>query len=150
MRGYQRQGEAQGAALPIDFATPAEETSSKVETPRTGVEITATERRDNTLYYHLRDLRNGNIVRNVTRASARKLWHYAITQAEDHPVDPSKISWHGDVALIQSYTRGGRKRYDLAQRADGEAHIYYGVTEDGLQEGEQAVWRDILGLEDEE
>jgi hypothetical protein len=150
MRGLHLQGETPGAPQPVEYVETGETSSSSPAMPRTGVEIVTTEYRDNTLYYHLRDLRNGNIVRNVTRASARKLWHYAITQSEDHPVDLTKLAWHGDIAQIQGYTRAGRKRYDLVQRIDGEVHIYYGVTEDGLEDGAQAVWRDVLGLEDEE
>jgi len=150
MRGLHLQGETPGAPPPAEYVETGEPPVTSPAMPRTGVEIVTTEYRDNTLYYHLRDLRNGNIVRNVTRASARKLWHYAITQSEDHPVDLAKLAWHNDVAQIQGYTRAGRKRYDLAQRIDGEVHIYYGVTEDGLEDSEQAVWRDVLGLEDEE
>ena len=151
MRGLHLQNEIPGAAPAPEFTEPGVELpESSPAVPRTGVEIMTTEYRDNTLYYHLRDLRNGSVVRNVTRASARKLWHYAITQSEDHPVELNKLTWHGDVALIQSYSRAGRRRYDLAQRVDGEVHIYYGVTEDGLEDGAQTVWADVLGLEDEE
>jgi hypothetical protein len=121
-----------------------------VEPPRTGVEVIATEKRGDVHYHHVRDLRNGNIVRNVTRKSARKLWHYAITQIEDKPVDVRKLNWHGDVALIQQYTRAGKTRYDLAQRASGRIRIYYGVTEDGVQDSAHGVWREILGLEDDD
>ena len=121
-----------------------------VEAPRTGVEIVESERRGDALYHHLRDLRNGNIVRNVTRKSARKLWHYAITQLEDGVFDVGKLAWHGDVALIQSYSRAGKTRYDLAQRANGEVRVYYGVTEDGIQDSHHSAWRELLGLEDED
>jgi hypothetical protein len=121
-----------------------------VEPPRTGVEVIATEKRGDTYYHHVRDLRNGNVVRNVTRKSARKLWHYAITQIEDKPVDVRKLSWHGDVALIQQYTRAGKTRYDLAQRASGRTRIYYGVTEDGVQDSAHSKWREILELEDDD
>jgi len=121
-----------------------------IEAPRTGVEVIATEKRNDTYYHHVRDLRNGNIVRNVTRESARKLWHYAITQVENKTVDLSKLKWHGDIALIQSYTRAGKTRYDLAQRTDGKTRIYYGVTEEGVQDSVHSAWRELLGLEDED
>src|SRR5262249_27488411 len=73
MRGMHLQGDTPGATPPPEFAEPGVELPEAVPAmPRTGVEIMTTEYRDNTLYYHLRDLRNGNVVRNVTRASARK------------------------------------------------------------------------------
>jgi len=130
--------------------TPPAGHASQIDAPRTGVEVVVTEQRDDTIYHQVRDLRNGNIVRNVTRASARKLWHYAITQVEDHPVAVDKIKWQGDIALLQSYTKGGRVRHDLAQRANGETRIYYGVTEDGIEDSGHAPWRDLIGLIDEE
>ncbi len=123
---------------------------SHVEAPRTGVEIVATEKRNEERYHHLRDLRNGSIVRNVTRKSARKLWHYAITQAEDKGYDPNRLKWHGEIAVIDSYTRAGKKRYDLAQREDGNIRVYYGVTEDGIQDSTHRAWRELLGLDDED
>ncbi|MEA3460173.1 MAG: putative DNA binding domain-containing protein, partial [Chloroflexota bacterium] len=62
-----------------------EERPLRMEPPRTGVEIAETVERKGTLYHTMRDLRNGNEVRNVTRSSARRLWRYAIVQKEDHP-----------------------------------------------------------------
>lgn len=121
-----------------------------VEAPRTGVEIVATEKRNDTYYHHLRDLRNGNIVRNVTRKSARKLWHYAITQREEHEVDAQTLDWQNGIAVVQSYTRAGKTRYDLAQREDNRVRVYYGVTEDGIQDSHHHAWRELLGLDDEE
>lgn len=121
-----------------------------IAVPRTGVEVVASEKRNNTYYHDVRDLRNGNIVRNVTRQSARKLWHYAITQIEDGKTDLKSARWHGDIALLQTYSRGGKTRYDLAQRINGDTRIYYGVTEDGVQEGAHTPWRELLELNDEE
>jgi hypothetical protein len=40
--------------------------------PRTGVEVVTVEERDGISYYTMRDLRNGNEVKNVTRVSARR------------------------------------------------------------------------------
>lgn len=101
--------------------------------PKTGVEIISVEERKGKNYYSLRDLRNGNIVHNVTRQSARKLWQYALTEHETHTVDFNRIEWQGDIGLWKKYKRGGQIRFDLVQRApDNSLHIYYGVTEDGL------------------
>ncbi|HEC24273.1 MAG TPA: PHP domain-containing protein [Chloroflexi bacterium] len=148
-----RSGDYEAHTLPVEGGEAAEQESGPddvIEAPRTGVEVIATEKRNDTYYHHVRDLRNGNIVRNVTRQSARKLWHYAITQVEDNTVDLNKLDWHGDIALIQRYTRAGKVRYDLAQRTNGRTRIYYGVTEDGVQDSTHKAWRELLGLDDDE
>ncbi len=101
--------------------------------PKTGVEIVLTEARKGTTYYSLRDLRNGNIVHNVTKKSARKLWQYALTEHETNAVDADRVEWDGDIGLWKKYTRGGQTRYDLVQRApDNTLHVYYGVTYSGV------------------
>ena len=111
------------------------------EPPRTGVEILAVEDREGVLTYTVRDLRNNNIVRNVTRFSARHLWKYAITEREDNPLMEEQICWLGHLGLWKTYTRAGAKRYNLVQRdSSGNLHVYYGVTEDGIH-GE---WRGFL------
>jgi hypothetical protein len=101
--------------------------------PKTGVEIVLTETRKGKNFYSLRDLRNGDIVHNVTRQSARKLWQYALTEQEQNTVDSNKIDWQGDIGLWKKYKRGGQTRYDLVQRdADKTLHVYYGVTDNGI------------------
>jgi hypothetical protein len=101
--------------------------------PKTGVEVVLCETRKGKQFYSLRDLRNGNIVHNVTRKSARKLWQYALTEHEANALDLNKIEWCGDVGFWKKYKRGGQTRYDLVQRgSDQNLHIYYGVTEDGI------------------
>lgn len=100
--------------------------------PRVGVEIVGSEQRNNTQYYIMRDLRNGNIVKNVTRSSARRLWHYAIKQRESNPVKPEQVKWDGDVGLWRRYKKSGNVRYDLVQREGGNIRVYYGVTENGM------------------
>lgn len=113
-----------------------------IEPPRTGVEVVETVKRKGRLYHTMRDLRQGNTVKNVTRRSARRLWHYAITQKEDHPVDPDKVHWQGDIGLCKKRKRSGRVRYDLVQRmSDGSLRVYYGVTEEGIN-GE---WKALVG-----
>lgn len=109
------------------------------EPPRTGVELVDSQERDGTIYHTLRDLRNGNLINNVTRSSARRLWHYAITQAETAPVDPSSIQWRGNMAVLNQRQKGNLTLYDLAARdKNGQIHIYYGVTDSGLNEAWQA------------
>ena len=112
-----------------------------VDPPGTGVQIVETEERRGTRYHTMKDLRNGNVVRNVTRSSARKLWRYAITEHENNPVQEDKVQWHGRLGLWKSSKRAGKVRYDLVQRMpDGQLHVYYGVTEDGVD----GAWRVFL------
>ncbi len=111
---------------------PADEGAEGISPPRAGVEIIGIETRDDTRYYIMRDLRNGNIVKNVTRSSARRLWHYAIKQREGNPVRPEKVQWQGDIGLWQRYGRQDETRYDLVQRVGDQLRVYYGVSENGM------------------
>ena len=115
-----------------------------VEAPRTGVEIIGSEQRKGVIYHMMRDLRNGNVVKNVTRSSARRLWHYAITEHESTPVQLQQVQWHGDIGLWKRYKRGGTVRYDLVQRVNGELRVYYGVTYDGMH----GPWQAFAGEEE--
>jgi PHP family Zn ribbon phosphoesterase len=118
--------------------------------PRTGVEILGTETRKGEQYHIMRDLRNGNIVKNVTRSSARRLWHYAITEREANPVDLERVEWVGDIGLWKRYKRGGVIRYDLVQRDNGNVRVYYGVTDDGMHGLWQQFVRDDAPVEEEQ
>ena len=116
-----------------------------IQPPRTGVEIVEVVERKGRKYYTMCDLRKGNQVQNVTRASARRLWRYAIVEAEKHDVREEDIEWQGEIGLLKSYKQSGHRRYDLAQRsADGKIRVYYGVSEEGLH-GE---WKALVGLEE--
>ncbi len=128
-------------------ATPSPE--GLVSPPRTGVEIVATEERGGMRYHTMRDLRNGSVVQNVTRKSARNLWHYAISQNESQSglgqIELDKVAWRGDLGMLDSSKRAGKTRYDLVQRLpEGRLRVYYGVTDDGIH-GE---WRKVVGLEE--
>ena len=140
--------EAATRPAPLEPALVAEAAASADGTPgapRTGVEIVASEEREGRLYHTLRDLRNGSVVKNVTQKSARKLWHYAISEREKHPLDTAKVNWVGDLAMLGQSQRAGKQRYDLAQRQpDGSIRVYYGVTEDGIH----GPWRKLVGLEE--
>lgn len=118
-----------------------EEKPPIVEPPKTGVEIVETVERKGTLYHTMKDLRNGNEVRNVSRSSARRLWQYAITQKEQHPVQVDQVNWRGDIGLWKKKQRAGKVRYDFVQRdAEGQLHVYYGITEEGIH----GPWREFL------
>jgi len=102
--------------------------------PSTGVEVVASEERDGVIYHSVRDLRNGNLIKNVTRSSSRKLWHYAILQVEKGPPSSSKIKWKGNIALLDKRSRDNYVWYDLAMRDAKGTHFYYGVTDSGLND----------------
>ena len=116
-----------------------------VPSPRTGVEVVEYEEREGIRYYTMRDLRNGNVVKNVTRSSARRLWHYAISQYTGLPKDLSKasISWQGDLGILREQQRGKKKRYDLAQKTHQGIQVFFGVTEDGVH----GKWKRLVGSE---
>jgi hypothetical protein len=130
----------------IETPRPAVEENSVSLVPRAGVEVISTEQRGDSQYHVLRDLRNGNIVQNVTRKSARRLWHYAITQAETNPVKFEQVQWRGEIGLVRKYQRAGETRYDLAHRENGKVRVYYGVTDNGMQ----GPWSAFLTPEEEE
>jgi len=135
------------AVLPEPVALPAEVPSESLPLPAIGVEIVSAEERKGARYYTIRDLRNGNTVQNVTMASARKLWSYAITQYLTNPADPAQVTWHGDFGLWQAARRAKKMRYDLALRqpdAPGGMRIFYGVTADGMT----GPWAQFLRAED--
>ncbi|MGD8813921.1 MAG: putative DNA binding domain-containing protein [Anaerolineales bacterium] len=115
--------------------------------PRTGVEIAAVEERDGVKYYTMRDLRNGNVVKNVTQSSARRLWHYAISQFSKLPKDLSKaeITWQGEAGLLRVQRRGKLKRFDMAQKTPEGIRVYFGVTFDGIH----GDWKNIVGGEND-
>ncbi|MGI6368638.1 MAG: RNA-binding domain-containing protein [Anaerolineae bacterium] len=113
-----------------------------VEPPRTGVEIFDTVTRQGTQYHTMRDLRDGALVHNVTRTSARRLWRYAIALHEKGTFGEDKVEWKNGLGLWHSYLRSGKPHYDLVQRDKaGALHIYYGVSEDGIH----GAWRSLVG-----
>ncbi|MBK8901926.1 MAG: putative DNA binding domain-containing protein [Anaerolineaceae bacterium] len=105
-----------------------------VEPPRTGVEIVESEKRQGTYYHTVRDLRNGSLIKNVTRSSARKLWHYAITKVESGTPKPAEISWQGNIAVMDVRRKNDNVWYDLAMRDGDTVHYFYGVTDSGLND----------------
>lgn len=113
----------------------------ELDPPRTGVEIADISVRNNTRYYAMRDLRNGNVVNNVTRRSARHLWRYAIEEAEGNPVDPEKVRWLDNIGIWKQREYRNRVRWDLVQRNGDKVRVYYGVTEEGIH----GKWAALVG-----
>jgi hypothetical protein len=149
-RNLKEQPEAEADKISTEAAPLVAEADSTLQNdispePKTGVEIIARETRKGKNYYSLRDLRNGDIVHNVTRQSARKLWQYALTEHENNAVDSSKVEWYGNIGLWRKYKRGGQVRYDLVQRGDNQTlHVYYGVTENGIH----GTWQRFISDEE--
>ena len=114
--------------------------------PRTGVEVLPPEERQGKQYFTMRDLRNGNEVKNVTKTSARRLWHYAISSYNEiiPNINKIEIKWYGNFGLLKKYKQAKATHYDLIYRGSGKYQYYFGVTQDGIH-GE---WKNLVG-EDE-
>ena len=111
--------------------------------PQIGVEIIEAEERNGHIFYAIRDMRNGNVIKNITRHGARKLWSYAIEQYEKQDPDQLPIEWQGNIGLVRAEKRVGKLRYDLALREGDDVRIFYGVTEDGME----GAWSTFLADE---
>jgi hypothetical protein len=114
--------------------------------PRTGVEVLPPEDREGSRYYTMRDLRNGNKVKNVTRSSARRLWHYAISRYQEMSgnIDQTVTLWQGDLGLARKYKQGKTTMYDLVQRTPDGFRYFYGVTPDGIH----GAWKGFTNEEE--
>jgi hypothetical protein len=136
---------------PVITTEPSPETmveeSESDASPRTGVEVTLAEQRGEERFYTMRDLRNSNVVKNVTPKSARRLWHYAITSYANLPSDPSqaKIQWQGSYGLLRRHKQGKITRYDLIQRTRSGYRYFFGVTDDGIH----GPWKKLVGQEED-
>lgn len=127
--------------------SPMAETASDRNTdPRTGVEVIPPIVRDGKNFYTVRDLRNGNLVKNVTQASARRLWHYAITRYDEIvlSIEKAGINWQGEYGLIRQYNPGKTVHFDLIQKTDEGYRFFFGVTPDGIR----GPWK-IFSLDEE-
>jgi hypothetical protein len=138
------------AEVPVSVPAAVEKIAPEeigVQPPRTGVEIAAVDERNGVKYYTMRDLRNGNVVQNVTHSSARRLWHYAISQHSSLPKDlaKAKITWQGDLGVLRVQRRGNMKRYDMAQKTPQGIRMYFGVTDDGIH----GDWKGLVDGENE-
>lgn len=131
-----------GAAQPAAEPPKAELPARAEHAPRTGVEVVTEEQRNGVAYYIVRDLRNNMVVNNVTEKSARKLWHYAITEYAGLPKAETdlKAEWRGDFGMLKHYVQRQQDRYDFVQRVDGGLRFYFGVTEEGVH----GDWRQFV------
>jgi PHP family Zn ribbon phosphoesterase len=127
--------------------TKIQEEEEAEKPPRTGVEIVSVSERGGQRVYSMRDLRNGNVVHNVTEKSARRLWQYAIATYSKLPADPHQVPivWHGNLGLLKGKSKGSARRYDLVAKTPQGLRWFFGVTDDGIHGG----WRKLVGKEDE-
>ena len=114
--------------------------------PRTGVEVIPPIVRDGKSFYSLRDLRNGNLVKNVTSTSARRLWHYAISRYGEicNNLEKEPIIWQGNYGLLKQDKEGKTPHFDLIQKTGSGYRFFFGVTQDGIH----GPWK-IFSTEDE-
>jgi hypothetical protein len=128
------QTESENKSEEISSSQPSTYPGQEDISPRTGVEVIAPEDRQGSRYFTMRDLRNGNVVKNVTRTSARRLWHYAILRFTElsGKLDQANIQWEGDLGLIQRRKQGKTDLFDLIQRTSDGYRFYFGVTLDGI------------------
>lgn len=118
------------SSKPIEVPLTAED---KVE-PRTGVEVIPPVIRGGKSFFSMRDLRNGNIVKNVTIGSARRLWHYAIARYNEISPDlkSAEIQWIDDYGLIRQYHQGKNPIFDFIMKTEDGYRYFFGVTQDGI------------------
>ena len=142
-------------AQSVDETTPVVEKTSDYQEekiaqiePKTGIELYPPEERKGTLYFAIKDLRNGNIVTNVTQKSARRLWQYAIRSYLDKKDNQlsQNIKWYGNYGLIRKYKARNNTNFDLVYRDGIKMRYFYGVNSNGLH-GE---WKTIAGEVDDE
>jgi len=116
--------------------------------PKTGIELFAPQDRKGTLYFTIKDLRNGNIVTNVTQKSARRLWQYAIRSFLDKKDNliPQSTKWVGNYGLLRKYKARNSTNYDLVYKDVTGIRYFYGVNANGLH-GE---WKTIVGEVDDD
>lgn len=142
----QPEKQVEGTPLPIpgskDVIKMVNDEAEPEDPPRTGVEIVSVTKRGGEQYYTVRDLRNGNVVQNVTLKSSRRLWHYAISQYAKLPNVPSQIDaeWHNNLGIMNKKKRGKYHSYDLIQRTPDGYRYYYGVTDDGIH----GRWEEVV------
>jgi hypothetical protein len=123
------------------------DTPTNIE-PKTGIELFPPEERKGTYYFAIKDLRNGNIVTNVTQKSARRLWQYAIRSfmdKKDEQISKS-VKWFGKFGLLRKYKSRNNTNYDLVYKDGEQLRYFYGVNSNGLH----GQWKTIVGELDDE
>jgi hypothetical protein len=115
--------------------------------PQTGIELFQPEERNGVRYFTVKDLRNGNIVKNVTQTSARRLWQYAIKRYNDMMDQDKKpkIQWLGNFGMWRKYKARNLDIYDLVYKEEDHNRYFFGVTSIGLH----GNWKIVTGEKDD-
>jgi len=136
------------AETQVESADFKEESIASIE-PKTGIELFLPQERKGVLYFAVKDLRNGNIVTNVTQKSARRLWQYAIRSfldKKDNQINQS-IKWSGNFGMLRKYKARNTTNFDFIYRDGNKLRFFYGVNPNGLH----GTWKTIAGeLDDDE
>ncbi len=129
-------------AEPVDRLEELEEDAPVDDVaPGNGVEVVDAYQQDGTTYFTMHDLRHRKYVHNVTANTPKRLWRYAISQREAKPIEPGHVRWKGDFGFLKSHKpRGGEQRYNLVYRGDGDFRVFYGVSDEGLDD----TWRAVI------
>ncbi len=142
---YQQQKELPSTAASEEQKEPIKPTLSDktVIEPKTGIELLPPQERNGTKYFVLRDLRNGNTVKNVTQKSARRLWQYAIKRYNEVSPNIQKIdvTWQGNYGIIRKYNVLNYTNYDLVYKQDNSYRYFFGVTSNGIH----GPWKSLVG-----
>ena len=82
----------------------------------------------------------------MTRASARRLWHYAIIESEKHTVTAEDVKWQGDMGWSKSTSRADARAmtWPSAPRARCAS------TMASARMGLHGEWKTLVGQEDED
>lgn len=136
--------------LPSEVQTgeiPLPEQNEEAFAPRTGVEVMEPVVRGGKSFFTMRDLRNGNIVKNVTQASARRLWHYAIQRYNEivPVIETSEIQWNGNYGMIRQYTQGNNQLFDFVLKTEKGYRLFFGVTPNGIH----GAWKIFIREEEQ-
>lgn len=116
--------------------------SQELMEPKTGIELLLAEERNGIRYFTVRDLRNGNIVKNVTQTSARRLWQYAIKRYNELIIQKKpRIIWSGNFGLLRKYKIQNYDVFDLVSKDENGLRYFFGVTSIGIH----GHWKLITG-----
>ncbi len=127
---------------PAETVVSSDDTAHELLDPKTGIELLLAEERNGIKYFTVRDLRNGNIVKNVTQTSARRLWQYAIKRYNELIIQKKpRIIWSGNYGLLRKYKIQNYDVFDLVSKDENGLRYFFGVTSIGIH----GQWKLITG-----
>jgi len=116
-----------------DTILTSEKITQDILEPKTGIELLLADERNGIRYFTVRDLRNGNTVKNVTQTSARRLWQYAIKKYNEFISQKKpKITWTGNYGLLRKYKIQNYDVFDLVYKDINGLRYFFVVTSIGI------------------